>query len=400
MIKGPASVLYGSGALGGVLVLKDDDYYVDSNHLTGKFGSSYNHVSRGIRTFASAGKQLENKLFLAADAAYENHADYADGNDRVIGNSRFNTSTLRLHTGFTKENFQNKLSFTFNTQNLGIIIDEEMKDEQSLATKRNDRDMQLPYQKVSDYLLSYDQNSFHGKTEIFLHISHHLNLRKEIEEQYRQTDLGLNQNHTFYNTGIRTHLGTIKHNLGLQGSFIKSRNMENAQEFLIPDAKVNEHALYYLASLKKGPLFFQGALRYDYRRVTANAGSKNLLDANFILPGDPENRKLSREFTGFTGSLGVTGKINSESTLKVNISTGFRAPDIAELFSNGPHPGTSRFEMGNDNFDREQSLQADISYSYRKDRFTGTASAFASRLRNFIFFAPTGENRPEDNLEI
>lgn len=400
VIKGPASVLYGSGALGGVLVLKDDDHYLHSTKLTGNFGSTYNHVSRGIRTYASIGKSWENKVFLAADAAYENHADYVNGNNRIIGNSRFNSSTLRLHTGIENDKFKNKLSFTSNRQNLGIIIDEEMENEYGLATTRNDRDMQLPYQEVTDHLFSYDQTTFHGKFETFLHLSHHINLRKEIEEQHGQTDLGLEQNHTFYNAGFRFHDGKMRHNFGVQGSIIQTRNMPNAQDFLLPDAKVYENALYYLASLEQGPLFFQGAIRYDFRSITADAGSQSLIDANFILPGDPENQKLTRKFDGFTGSLGVTGNINDKNTLKLNISTGFRAPDLAELFSNGPHPGTSRFEMGNDDFGREKSLQADLSYTYRNKRFRGTASAFASKLENFIFFASTGERRPQDDLEI
>jgi iron complex outermembrane receptor protein len=118
VIKGPASVLYGSGALGGVLLSKDDDFYLNSTKFAGNVGSTFNSISNGIRTYGSLGKSYKNDMFFAVNAAYETHADYKNGDGRIIGNSRFNTQTLRLHTGIEKENFQNKLSFTYNNQNL------------------------------------------------------------------------------------------------------------------------------------------------------------------------------------------------------------------------------------------------------------------------------------------
>lgn len=400
VIKGPASVLYGSGALGGVLLAKDQEDYLHTKNITGNIGTTFNSVSNGIRTYGSLGKFFENDLFIAADFAWENHADYENGNGRIIGNSRFNTRTLRLHTGLEKENFQNKLSFTYNDQDLGIISDEEMEPASSLVTTRNDRDMQLPFQQVADMLLSYNQSTIHKNFETSLHVSHHYNDRKEIEENRSLIDMGLQQNHTFYNARLSFPNAKVKHSLGVQGSLIQQRNMEESLDFLIPDARVFENGLYYLASLDYKSWFFQGALRYDYREVTADASAEYLIEDDFILPGNPENRKLTRFFKGFTGSFGVTNSLNKNNTFKFNISTGFRAPDLAELFSNGPHPGTSRFEQGNDTFDREQSLQADLNYSYQKKRFSGGISLFASQVDNFIFFAATGETMQEDDLKI
>ncbi|MGM0636229.1 MAG: TonB-dependent receptor [Bacteroidota bacterium] len=397
VIKGPASVLYGSGALGGVLLVKDDESYLKSTSLTGNAGLSYNSVSHGMRGFASVGKKNEQGWFFAADLAYENHADYKDGNQRIIGNSRFNSEAFRLHAGVEKENFQNKLSFTFMNQNLGIIDDNEM--DESLATYRNDRSMQLPFQEVSDFLLSYKQETQHQHFDTFLHLSHHLNTRKEIEDSKDEIDLGFRQNHTFYNTRISTKNNAIKHSLGLQGSFLSNNNIKSAQEFLIPDAHFFENGLYYLAEYEINNYFFQGALRYDYRKVTADASSQSLVDYGFVLPGDPDNRKLDTDFGGFTGSIGVSKEIDESQRVKLNISSGFRSPDLAELFSYGPHPGTNRFELGNANFEREQSYQADINYELTNRTFTLALSAFGSLVDNYIFFSSTGETRPDSNLQ-
>ncbi len=400
VIKGPASVLYGSGALGGVLLTKDDDHYLGANEYTGNLGNTFNSVSNGMRVYTSLGNTYKKGIFLATDLARETHADYKNGNGRIIGNSRFNTTTLRLHTGIEQENFQNKLSFTYNDQNLGIILDEEMQVEETLATSRNDRDMQLPFQEVQDYLISYNQTTNHRNFETSLHLSHHLNKRKEIDSSEELVDLGLIQQNSFYNARISAPTGKIDHSLGIQGSFLQNENIQGAQEFLIPDAKMFENGIYYLAGLDLDNFFIQGAIRYDHRKVTADASAAQLIEDGFILPGDPESRKLSRSFSGYTGSLGITSNINSNHRLKLNFSTGFRAPDLAELFSNGPHPGTSRFERGNDAFGREQSLQADFNYTYKKKRFQGNFSAFGTLIDNYIFFSATNETRSQDDLEI
>lgn len=390
IIKGPASVLYGSGALGGVILINDSEDFLKSNSVTGNAWSTLNSTSNGYRFQAAAGKKISNNIFFSTALSYENHADYKDGNNRTIGNSRFNVGTLRIHTGLDEEKFRNKISMSYNLQNLGIISDEEMKPEMSLSTTNWDRGMQLPFQKVEDLLLSYDQKTFHDKFETILHVSHHINNRKEIETSFAETDLGLRQSHTFYNARISLPHTKVSHSLGIQGSYLANRNLPTAMEILIPDANLVETGFYYLAGTSLDTWFIQGAGRFDYREINASADTPNFADRGFILPGDPDNKQLTRIFKGYTASLGITKNLTHLHTVKLNFSGGFRAPDLAELFSNGPHPGTSRFEKGNDRFEREQSAQADLSYAFHNKRLRMNIAGYGSRISNYIFFEDTG----------
>ncbi|MBA3986738.1 MAG: TonB-dependent receptor [Flavobacteriales bacterium] len=399
VIKGPASILYGSGAIGGVLIVKDDETYLSTENSTGTIGATFNSTSNGFRNYGSLGKKFQNNLFFAIDAAYENHADYKNGENRIIGNSRFNYSTIRMHAGVDKENYKNKLSFTFQKQNLGIIDDAEL--EESLATSRNDRSMQLPFQEVSDYLLSFSEERLHEKFQTFLHLSHHYNDRNEIEENFDEIDLGLKQHHSFFTGRISFFPESdFTHTFGMQASLINTSNKEEAEEFLIPNARTTDFGVYYLGSKQIQKFYLQGGLRFDYRNVEALANSQALIDYGFLLPGNPESRKLSTDFSGLTGSFGASFRINASHQIKLNASTGFRAPDLAELFSNGPHPGTSRFEVGNANFEREQSLQTDLTYAFTGKSLSMGASLYVNDISNYIFFINTGEVRPEDGLEI
>lgn len=400
VIKGPASLLYGSGALGGVIVLEDEAPFAKGWH--GTAGMVYNSVSNGFRPYFRTGNSWKNGLFMGIEAAAESHADYRAGNDnpfangRIIGNSRYASETIRLHTGIQRSNLQAKLSYTYLRQNLGIIEDDEM--EESLATTRNDRRMQLPFQRVADHVVSYNQYGQHGKWESYLHLSHHFNDRREIEDDFNDIDLGLTQNHTFYNARLR-YKGKFNHTFGVMGSFLNNRNMQEAEEILIPDASYFENGLYYLVSQSIGKWYIEAGGRFDFRQLVADASAPHIVEYGYVLPGEPEDAKLNLNFQGFSGSIGARRSLRSNSftnqSVRFNASSGFRAPDLAELFSNGPHPGTNRFEIGNLNFNPEQSLQFDASYSLSAKRLSLEFSPFINLVNNYIFFAWNGQVRPD-----
>lgn len=392
LIKGPASLIYGSGALGGVLILKDDEVYKNNTVLSGNFGSTVNSVSGGVRSYGSIGKSFENGAYLAAEGAYENHADYFDGDNRLIGNSRFNSYTIRAHAGYEGEKFQNKVSYTHNVQNLGIIEEDEMEEGGSLATNRSDRSMQLPFQNVTDHIITYKQSIQHSeKWKSYADVSWHYNERQEIEDDFDEIDLGLNQHHIFYNLRMTNKSEKLNHVFGLQGSLVDMKNMLEAEEILFPNAFYFENGGYYVGTYSHNRHTIQGGLRLDYRPLTADANQENIVEEGYVLPGEPDDRKLDLTFFGFTGSLGYSYELNEKNRLKINASSGFRSPDLAELLSNGPHPGTNRFEEGNINFNREQSFQGDISWLRSSKYLNVQASVFANYVDNYIFFMDTGD---------
>lgn len=393
VIKGPSSILYGSGALGGVIIMNDDQSYLNDSVFHATFGTTYNSVSNGVRAYGSFGKQFSNKWYVAGSAARESHADYYDGDNRLIGNSRFNSMTARVHTGYAGKRFTNKLSYSYNQQLLGIIDDDEMEEGESLATTRNDREMQLPFQEVTDHLISYNQQfnpNNHWKTNAS--VSYHLNYRKEIEDDIDDIDLGLTQHHVFYNLRAeQSKHENFTNTIGVQGSVVDMKNMLEAEEILIPNAFYNEVGLYYLNTYKKKAHTIQGGLRMDYRSLVATADQENIVEEGYVLPGEPDDRSLGVDFLGLTGSLGYTYQINPRNLVKINASSGFRSPDIAEILSNGPHPGTNRYEMGNVGFGREQSLQGDASWVRRSNNWDVQLSAFTNYVNNYIYFMDSGD---------
>jgi iron complex outermembrane receptor protein len=400
IIKGPVSVLYGSGAVGGVLIANDDETHLGKTGWSGTMGLSFQSVSLGMRPTLSLAYTSPKRYFFKVDAALESHADYKDGTGRIIGNSRFNTQSIRMHTGIDRKNFKNKLSFTYHSQQLGIINEDEMIDSLSQATFRSDRSLQAPLQRVKDALLTYKQEQTIGNWNVYLALSQHLNNRNELEEDLQSIDLGLLQWHTFFSFRM-SKLGKKdwRHTIGTQASYISTQNKENAAEILLPDARTREGGLFYLVSKNHKKIFYQGSARVDMRVVTADASAPVIRNFGFVLPGNPLDYKLDRSFNGFTGSMGLTYKHNDLHTFKFNLAGGYRAPDISELFSNGNHPGTNRFERGNTQFKREQNLQLEGTWQYKLKNLSVDASLFTSQLFNYISFVNTG-NKTTNNWEI
>ncbi|WP_158648534.1 TonB-dependent receptor, partial [Candidatus Symbiothrix dinenymphae] len=102
IIKGPASLLYGSDALGGVLYFSDA-LYAKGNSLEGTFGSEYNSNTNGWRN-TGASKLSKNCFHWNAFGGYTTHEDYRDGNHDAVPNSRFHTGDFKTSLGYPVKN--------------------------------------------------------------------------------------------------------------------------------------------------------------------------------------------------------------------------------------------------------------------------------------------------------
>ncbi len=386
VIKGPASLIYGSGAIGGVVQVIEKPIPAQAT-IEGDARVSTFSNTLGIKSQAGVRGHQKSGIFWNLNAGHESHADYLDGNGNTIGNSRFQTKTIKAGAGIQKSWGRTRFAVTGHHQDIGII-----EDDPELATTRNDRKMQLPFQDVRDYIFSNESNIYLGKGRLQTSISYHHNFRKEIEDDFNAVDLGLEQKNISYDFRYYFPIGNSGEWIaGIQGFRLLNSNMNDVEEILIPDARLNDIGLYGMFHYDWDRWNLQGGLRYDYRNTIADASSDQLVEYGFILPGAPDARTLSKEFDGFSGSIGAAFKARQNITIKSNIATGFRAPDLAELFSNGPHPGTTRFEIGNAEFDREQNIEGDLGFVYRINGLEIESGLFYNHINNYIFFSPTSE---------
>lgn len=378
VIKGPASLLYGSDALGGVLYINPERFAADfTSSVSAK--SSYITNTHGSSTTLGAKSSTSKFKFLIRGTHVE-HSDYKTGNDERVTYSRFNENDIKTGFGFQNEKFKSTVRYNYNQSKIGIP--EEI-GEQSTSKK-----MELPYQKIDNHILSSDNKVFFNNSSLQVILSYLFNDRNEFEDEFDSPELRLRLNTYGYN--LRYNLPKIKNFetvVGIQGLYQTNENL--GEEVLIPDATTNDFGLMATTHYHLDKLSFQGGLRFDTRALqTEEVGM--LGEQEYIAA-------LDKNYTSFNAALGLKVDLLENLYARVNVASGFRAPNLAELASNGVHEGTNRYEIGNADLKEEQNYQIDTSLEFENEHFEIFANVFYNHINQYIYIEPT-DQIIEENL--
>jgi outer membrane receptor protein involved in Fe transport len=169
-------------------------------------------------------------------------------------------------------------------------------------------------------------------------------------------------------------IGHLTYAAGLSGMWQHSENL--GDEFLIPSYKLFDIGAFASATYSLDRLTLSGGLRYDNRHLHSYALEDD---------GELRFKDFSRNFNGVTGSIGAIYNLSDRINLRLNLSRGFRAPNLSELGSNGEHEGTFRYEIGNSDLSPEFSWQGDLGIDYSSEIFSAQLSFFANHISDFIF---------------
>ena len=376
ILKGPASLMYGSDAMGGVLIVKGLPTMPEGT-IRGNVNAEY-QTNNGL-VGGSFDLEGNRKGFVFETRYSEKHAHaYKNRFDGYVPNSQFSERAFSLKTGLMRKWGFSNLKLGYYNINPSIVEGErDTVTGELVSENENVKTYQhgLPYQRVYHYKAVSEtfinMNSGYLKA-IF---GYQQNRRKEFEESADECGLYL-QLHTL-NYDVRyvsEENNGWKFSTGLNGMGQKSLNL--GDEFLIPDYALFDVGVFATGSKSLGRWNLSGGLRFDHRYLD----SKGLME-----DGKERFMDFKRHFNGFTGSLGATYEVTERLGLKLNLARGFRAPNISELASNGVHEGSLRYEIGNHNFKSEYSLQADFGIDYASEHFALTAAFFANHIQNYIY---------------
>ena len=176
--------------------------------------------------------------------------------------------------------------------------------------------------------------------------------------------------------------GKIESIVGVQG--MHQTNTNSGEEYLIPDAVTNDFGVFGTANYEWKTNVLQAGLRFDNRKITT--------DAQGIAGEEGSFEAIDKSYDSFNASLGYKTSLADDLTLRLNVASGFRAPNLAELTSNGVHEGTNRYEVGNSNLKTEQNVQTDVNLEYKNSHFEFFVNGFYNHINNYIYTAATGES--------
>ncbi|MBQ0048763.1 MAG: TonB-dependent receptor [Bacteroidales bacterium] len=395
ILKGPASLMYGSDAIAGVVVLHPEHPLMEGT-LQAKLGDEY-QSNNGLYNYHAGFAGNVNGLLWnwhfndKAAHCYKNKQDgYVPGTwfkerdvmgmlgvQKPWGHSYWRFS----HVNFTPGIPEGERSESESRP--GALVWADGSDACSYAN-------QLPFQRVLHTKVVSDNAWRVGHGMLKTIVGYQQNFRREFEEEMTEAELSMRL-HTV-NYDLRWQL-PLAHSwnlaTGVNGMWQQNRN--EAEETLIPDYRLFDFGYFLTANKQVERWHLSGGARIDNRQLW-NLPKDTQTDKRQPGTTSPEKNgdaqqcpSLRRNFTGITGSLGAVYNINPHTNLRLNAARGFRAPTVGELSSDGVHEGSIRYELGNANLRSEYSTQIDLGMDYTTHYVSLSASLFTNWIQNYIF---------------
>jgi iron complex outermembrane recepter protein len=388
VLRGPAALLYGSSALGGVVnIIREDVPRSLPERASGTFSLQGESVNRG----ATAG--------VAALVPVGRIAIRAEASGRQAGDTRTPLGTLES-TGIEGFNLagglsavsswgyagvayrENRLDYGVPGEFDGQLIPGAHPDGVDIETVRRSGRLEaghlsglgiLSALELSASLVHYLHDEIEGRggdgATFFGARFDQLSGGAELTMRHDHVD-------HLYLLGGAAGLEFRGKDLRTQGSAPGTRS-----------ATENNVAVFVYEEFGRGPLRLQAGLRYDWARVSPYYDDP-------ILVGARQVPVRERTFGSFSGSVAALVDITPEWTTGINVARAFRRPAIEELFSDGPHLADFSYDIGNPELDPEVGLGVDVFLRGSMPRLAVEGSVFANRLSHFIYYEATGELDP------
>ena len=194
-----------------------------------------------------------------------------------------------------------------------------------------------------------------------------------------------------FSKGAEGRVDLVQHDTGGWGGISGGQLLDVKQridgiEQYLPPTRQKAYGLFTVQHLDSGPFRLEGGVRFEHNRLTASASD---------VVGNPD---LKRSFSTLSASAGASYAVVSDWRIGLNVARSQRAPSVDELFANGPHGGNAAFEIGDPDLSTEKSVGFEAYVRHSSKAFDLNATFYASRFSNFIYQTPTGD--VDDDLPV
>lgn len=392
IVRGPAAVLYGGNAVGGVVNLIDNR--IPTAPLHGFSGRVEPRLGGADRE-RSLGAVLE-----AGNGSFALHADVFDRVSKDLGIPGFARSTRQRaqdapgidqprgtlpNSNATASGGTLGASATWGAGYVGLSYGEFKANYGSVAETGVRIDMKSERLDLAGEARELGNIITGAKFKL----GHSDYQHQELEGGAVGT--------TFKNRGYDGRLELTHGKLGpLTGAFglqlTKFDFSALGAEAFVPQTHTDAKGLFLYEELPMGNWKFSFGARGDRTRVSSAGGGS--IDANTGLPRfDPAQ---SNSFSTRSGSAGLLYSFNKDLALAANFSSTQRAPTYYELYANGPHVATGVYEIGDSTFGKERSRALDVGLRWRGGAHSASISAYRTQFKNYLAAFNTGNTRGAD----
>ena len=378
LIKGASALKYGSEAIGGLLYFKDTPF-IANDKLKGFISTGFNNSS--LLSNSKFGVKFNKKnLFFNLYGQYAISSDYRLPDNTYLFNSRFKQNAIKFSLGYRHKNWQNIFRAQIHNELPGIpghVHGDPSKVDINAITSieldlAEDFSIKKPWQVVNNKLLIYEINYMLNNLKFEFYAGHFVNNLKEYGEKLTKPAFDLNLSNTLLSPNIRYISGKLTLQIGSQ--FVFQENTNNINDRLVPDASSFNLGPYALIEYEKDNFGVNSGIRYDYKRLSSD---------DRVLDLDYDNSFNSTSF-----SSGIYYRF-IDHILRMTFSGAYRSPHVSELFSDGVHHGTSRYEIGDKKLGIEYANQLDLKYQWSNDHLGIVINPFIQNISDFISLIPT-----------
>ena len=406
ILKGPASLMYGSDALAGVINFLSF-VPIPEGAIKGNLFGVYQSNNRQRGFHGDVGGNHQGFIW-GLNGTYKAAADYQNKYDGHVFNSRFNEKDFGGHIGLNRHWGYSHLLMSNFDQLPGLIqgardsatgkflkpINNNGTEDEAIATDADFRSVNpdIPRQRIQHFKITID-NSFNlGKDRLTFTAGYQRNQRQEFGDILQPGQKGLFFDLKTVNYNAQYHFAeknNYKTTIGVNG--MSQTNENKGVEFLIPAYSLFDVGGFIHTQKRWQKLTLSGGARLDNRHID----SKLQQDG-----GEVKFAPFTKNFSNISASAGLSYEAGKTVTLKLNIARGYRAPGIPELSSNGAHEGTVRYEYGEQNLKSESSIQVDGGLELGTEHVSLSANLFYTTINNFIYYRKLRSKAGGDSMIV
>lgn len=417
VIKGAGALAYGGDAIGGVVVLNPIKT-ISKDSLFGKTIINGQTNGRGGNISTSLTKTYKEGWFVTGQGSYKRFGDFKAPKYNLT-NTGLNAKAFSIRGGFKQfeKGFDVFYSFVDNTT--GILSASHIGNIEDLVNAINSNepliendfsyDINNPKQEVTHHLVKTKfYKRFESLGKLTLQYDFQNNQRFEFDKRVGSdrdkpaVDLTLKTQSLLAdfkfdaNRDRKFHTGIL---FRYQDNFA---NPETGVRRLIPDYEKTDFGAFVTTEWRlNDKTIIDAGLRYDFNVINAQkfyqksrwAERGYAIDFADIIIDDIGTQLLVNpkfEYHNISAATGIKYALNAKATVAFNYSLSNRAPNPAELFSDGLHHSAARIELGDLRIKQEQSHRFSGTLTYVNDAFSSTFETYYNTINDFIYIEPNG----------
>ncbi len=409
IIRGAASLQYGSDAVGGVVSFKSPPL-PQEGAIQGSVLAEYQTNNGLMGTSEDVGGNKNGLIWDLRLSGEQAHC-YSDPKDGYVWGTATREYNVRLTLGLEKQWGYSRLTASILHRTIEIpdgnrdSLTGQFKFDYPIngqvypnrASFLSYNPTYVGYQQVEHDELAWQNSISMGNGRILADIVYETDHREEIDTGSVPL-LNMSQYDIPYALKYQVENSSgLKLTTGVNGYY---ENMQNAAEapypyvsvFLVPSYDLFDIGGFAILEKDYKNLTLSGGLRYDVRTETAqslyllNSGTSSQIVVPDGTPNDYPNFKgFQKTYSGFSGSLGASYQLPKDYYIKANVAKSYRAPAITEAGENGVHPGTANFEIGDPNLKPEAGYEGDIAFGNNGKEVNYEIDVFTNYIQNFIY---------------